>query len=109
MLFTKQVSAFDDEHDGNASTFINVRSVPMVVYSDSVVYYGEKNSIVISRAKMYFNTWEPCAFVIALLNISTPNLPDGYRYDKTLLLSGGIRFNQDCDAITLEYYTKGVE
>lgn len=109
ILFTKQVSAFDNEHDGNASTFINVRSVSMVAYSDGIVYYGEKNSTVMSRARMYSNTWGPCAFIIALPNTSTPNLPDGYRYDKTLLLSGGTRFNQDCDAITLEYYTKEVE
>lgn len=108
-LSTKQVSAFDEEHDGNASHFINVRSVSMVMYSDGATYYGEGNSTILSKAKMCSNTWGPRAFVIALPNGSTPNLPDGYRYDKTLILSTGMYLTDEYDPITLKYYTKEVE
>ena len=108
-LSTKQVSAFDEEHDGNASHFINVRSVSVVMYLDGATYYGEGNSTILSKAKMYSDTWGPCAFVIALPNGSTPNLPDGYRYDKTLILSTGMYFTDEYDPITLKYYTKEVE
>ncbi len=108
-LSTKQVSAFDEEHDSNASHFINVRSVSVVMYLDGATYYGEGNSTILSKAKMYSDTWGPCAFIIALPNGSTPNLPDGYRYDKTLILSTGMYFTDEYDPITLKYYTKEVE
>lgn len=108
-LSTKQVSAFDEEHDSNASHFINVRSVSVVMYLDGATYYGEGNSTILSKAKMYSDTWGPCAFIIALPNGSTPNLPDGYRYDKTLILSTGMYLTDEYDPITLKYYTKEVE
>lgn len=108
-LSTKQVSAFDEEHDSNASHFINVRSVSVVMYLDGATYYGEGNSTILSKAKMYSDTWGPCTFIIALPNGSTPNLPDGYRYDKTLILSTGMYFTDEYDPITLKYYTKEVE
>ncbi len=108
-LSTKQVSAFDEEHDSNASHFINVRSVSVVMYLDGATYYGEGNSTILSKAKMYSDTWGPCTFIIALPNGSTPNLPDGYRYDKTLILSTGMCFTDEYDPITLKYYTKEVE
>lgn len=108
-LFTRHVSAFDEEHDGTASDLLNMHTVSMVVYDNGVTYYGEEHASVISAARMYSDTWGPCAFVIALPNMSTPNRPEGYRYDKTLVLSTGMRFTDTYDPITLEYYSKEVE
>ncbi len=108
-LYTNHVSAFDEEHDGTASDLLNMHTVSMVMYNDGATYYGEEHSSVISAARMCSDTWGPCTFVVALPNMSTPNRPEGYRYDKTLILSTGMRFADEYDPITLEYYTKEVE
>lgn len=84
----------------------------IVVYSNRIVYYGGSHTDpLISNAKMEYDVWGPQPFIIALPNISTPNLPDGYRYDtlQYRLIGNDHAKGEEYTVFKLEYYTKEVE
>lgn len=107
-LAARQVSAFDEEHDGNAATFFNWRHVIAVMYSSGVTYYDEEDAVNpevrVSIAKMRADAWGPVHFVIALPNGATPNRPDGYRYDKIEMEFGPKAYVTDDAIFNLSYY-----
>lgn len=96
-----------------AATHFRYDVVTMVPYSNKIAYYssGTKNAGLVCDVKMESDTWGPCAFIMAVPNCSTPNQPDGYRYDElTLVLCGNHHMNRE-EFVTfeLDYYTKEVE
>lgn len=99
--------------DGETPTLFNNDSVSVVAYSSSMKHYGDGFMVQIGNAKMESNTWGPRAFVIALPNTSTPNQPDGYRYDEIqitfIINTNGYYDPSNCATFELKYYTKEVE
>lgn len=85
--------------------------VTMVPYSNKIAYYssGTKNAGLVCDVKMESDTWGPCAFIMAVPNCSTPNQPDGYRYDElTLVLCGNHHMkSEEFVTFDLDYYSKG--
>lgn len=76
-LATKHVSTTDQEHD----------------------------AVIFGKATMDSDIWGPCTFFVALPNGTTPNRPDGYRYDKIpIILSSHVYFYSDYDAFELTYF-----
>lgn len=104
-LATKHVSTTDQEHDATAADFFNVRSVVTIMQPSGAVCCGEQDAVIFGKAKMDSDIWGPCTFFIALPNGTTPNRPDGYRYDKIpIILSSHVYFYSDYDAFELTYF-----
>jgi len=107
------IKSLTAEGHENAATLFNDQSVSVVAYSDGVSYYADAFAAVLSEARMTSDTWGPCSFVVALPNTSTPNQPNGYRYDDIQIIFGyniyGSYDHSSYDTLKLNYYTKGVE
>lgn len=88
-LVAKQVSAFDEDHDGTAASVFNDRYVIVVMYPGGATYYDEEDAgnsgVMLGISKMESDIWGPYTFIIALPNGATPNRPNGYRYDEIQL------------------------
>ena len=98
----------DDTSD--VATFFNYRCVTAVVYSDGITRYDGKDTVaVIGNATMTSETWGPHTFIITLPNKTSPNQPNGYRYDEMEIKFGVASCFSYCDVVKLEYFTKEVE
>lgn len=95
-----------------SANYFRYSAVTMVSYTNGTKYYkGTNYAGTISRAKMDSDTWGPRTFIMAIPNVSTPNQPEGYRYDELqIILCGNFHMNKEEYAVfELEYYTKEVE
>lgn len=104
-IHAEQVFTDDEEHDANASNSFNLRSVFVTMYPDGASYYAEQDANILAKAKMSSDVWGPTCFIIVLPNGTTPNRPDGYRYDKIRIefgnkSYGGLGYN----VFELEYF-----
>lgn len=108
-LAAKQVPAFDEEHDGTAASVFNDRYVIVAMYPDGAVYYDEEDAgnsgVMLGISEMESDTCGPYTFIIALPNGTTPNRPDGYRYDEIQLQFGCLASPySDSDTFGLAYF-----
>lgn len=96
-----------------AATHFRYDVVTMASYSNEVAYYASstKSAGLVCDVIMESDTWGPCTFIMAAPNCSTPNQPNGHRYDKLTLVLCGNHHMKGEEFVTFElsYYSKEVE